>query len=70
MGRNATADWLDHYRSVLVATSVRALRGRLPAARAFALAQRRTWLGADADEGGWRAMAVAAAALPDRAALR
>jgi len=71
MGRNAAIDWLPHYREVLVATAVRALRDRLPAANGFApAAGRRAWLTASRDEGGWRAVAIAAGAVSEPASLR
>jgi hypothetical protein len=64
MGRNSAIDWLPHYREVLVATAVRAVRDSLPAVQAFA-AERRAWLAGAADQGGWRAVAIAAGAVPD-----
>jgi hypothetical protein len=71
MGRNAAIDWLPHYREVLVATAVRALRDRLPAASGFAAAvERRAWLAAARDAGGWRAVAIAAGAVSQSSALR
>jgi hypothetical protein len=71
MGRSAAIDWLPHYREVLVATAVRALRGSLPAAHGFApAAERRAWLAAFREEGGWRAVAIAAAAISEPAASR
>ena len=71
MGRNATIDWLPHYREVLVATAVRALRDRLPAATGFApAAERRAWLAAFRNEGDWRAVAIAAGAVTEPAPLR
>jgi hypothetical protein len=69
MGRNSAIDWLPHYREVLVATAVRAVRDSLPAVQAFA-AERRAWLTVAAEEGGWRAVAVAAGAIPDHAVSR
>ena len=69
MGRNAAIDWLPHYREVLVATAIRAVRDSLPAVQAFA-AERRAWLTVAAEEGGWRAVAVAAGAVPDHAIVR
>ena len=60
MGRNAAIDWLPHYREVLVATAVRALRERLPAVPGFETG-RRAWLAVEA--GGWRAVAIAAGAV-------
>ena len=70
MGRNAAIDWLPHYRDVLVATAVRALRDRLPAVNGFAPAAARAWLTATGDEGGWRAVAIAAGAVSEPASLR
>lgn len=69
MGRNSAIDWLSHYREVLAATAVRAVRDNLPAAQAFA-AERRAWLADAAEQGGWRAVAIAAGAIPDRALTR
>ena len=69
MGRNSAIDWLSHYREVLAATAVRAVRDSLPAVQSFA-AERRAWLADAADQGGWRAVAVAAGAIPDRALTR
>ncbi len=71
MGRNATIDWLPHYREVLVATAVRALRDRIPTVDGFAqAAERRAWLAAARDSGGWRAVAIAAGAVAVQASLR
>jgi hypothetical protein len=71
MGRNAAIDWLPHYREVLVATAVRALRDSLPAVHRFTpAAERRAWLSASRDEGGWRAVAVAAGAVASSPVLR
>lgn len=71
MGRNAAIDWLPHYREVLVATAVRALRGSLPAVHGFVpAAERRAWLAASPEEGGWRAVAVAAGAISNPVTLR
>jgi hypothetical protein len=67
MGRNSAIDWLPHYREVLVATAVRAVRDSLPAVKAFA-AERRAWLTESAE--GWRAVAIAAGAVSDQAATR
>ena len=60
MGRNAAIARIPHYREVLVATAVRALRDRLPAVPGFETG-RRAWLAVEA--GGWRAVAVAAGAV-------
>jgi hypothetical protein len=70
MGRNSAIDWLPHYREVLVATAVRAVRDSLPAVQAFASSERRAWLAVAADQGGWRAVAIAAGAVPDHPATR
>jgi hypothetical protein len=71
MGRNAAIDWLPRYRAVLVATAVRALRGGLPAAMGYAPAtERRAWLSAVKEEGVWRAVAIAAGAVPVESSLR
>jgi hypothetical protein len=68
MGRNSAIDWLPRYREVLVATAVRAVRDSLPAVQAFA--ERRAWLAVAADQGGWRAVAIAAGAIPEQAVTR
>ena len=71
MGRNAAIDWLPHYREVLVATAVRALGNGVPDLhRAVPAAARRVWLSALRDEGGWRAVAVAAGAIAQTPVLR
>jgi hypothetical protein len=71
MGRNAAIDWLPHYREVLVATAVRALRGGLTAAGSYAPGtERRDWHAAIRDDGGWRAVAIAAGAVPIESILR
>ena len=70
MGRNASQHGIPHYREVLVANAVRAQRGSRPALPVFASAvERRAWLAAAAVD-GWRAVAVAAGAIPDHAILR
>ncbi len=66
MGRNSAIDGLPHYREVLLANAVLALRDNLPAVHQFAV-ERRVWLAASADAGGWRAVAIAAGAVPDHA---
>jgi hypothetical protein len=69
MGRNAAIDMLPHYREVLVATAVRAIHEARPAVQVFLNgAERRTWHAARS--GGWRAVAVAAGAVPAEAILR
>ena len=69
MGRNSASSGLPHYREVLVANAVRAVRDSIPAVQAFA-AERRAWLAASADKGGWRAVAIAAGAVPEQAITR
>ena len=69
MGRNSAIDWLPHYREVLVATAIRAVRDSQQAVQAFA-AERRAWLAVAAEQGGWRSVAVAAGAVPDHATSR
>ena len=69
MGRNIAIDGLPHYREVLVANAIQPLRGNLPAALRFA-DDRRAWLAATADEGGWRKVAIAAGAVPDHTITR
>ena len=71
MGRNSAIDGLPHYREVLVANAVRALRDSLPVVNRFAsAADHRAWLAASAHEGGWRAVAIAAGAVSDHAITR
>ena len=67
MGRNCTVDWLPHYREVLVATAVRAVRDSLPTVQASA-AERRAWLARPAGHADWRAVAVAAGAVASQPA--
>ena len=70
MGRNTSQHGIPHYREVLVANAVRAERGGRPAVPVFgSTAERRAWLAA-AEVNGWRAVAVAAGAIPDYAVLR
>jgi hypothetical protein len=69
MGRNLTADWLPHYREVLVANAVRAVRDSLPAVEAFA-AERRAWLVQPVARADWRAVAIAAGAVSTSVATR
>jgi hypothetical protein len=61
MGRNTAIDWLLHYREVLVANAVRAVR-ETPFATTtpYPAAKRRTWQNVPVDSGTWRAVAVAA----------
>ena len=71
MGRNSSQHGIPHYREVLVANAVRAQRGSRPAVPVFgSTAERRAWLAAAAEVDGWRAVAVAAGAIPDHAVLR
>jgi hypothetical protein len=66
MGRNSAIDWVSHYREVLVATAVRAVRERFSAIQAYAYAvDNRAWLAHSQEQTGWRAAAIAAA-VPDR----
>ncbi len=69
MGRNTAINGLPHYREVLVANAVQAVRDSLPAVHRFA-ADRRAWLAAYTDQGGWRAVAIAAGAVPDHVITR
>ena len=69
MGRNFAVDWLPHYREVLVANAVRAVRDSLPVVEAFS-AQRRPWLVQAADRADWHAVAIAAGAVSTQAATR
>ena len=70
MGRNSDMNGIPNYRDVLIANAVRALRDRLPAQPAYpAPATRRAWVAGAEVEGGWRATAVAAGAVPDHAIL-
>ncbi len=71
MGRNTRMHGIPHYREVLVANAVRAQHDSRPAIPVFAsAAARRAWLAAAAEVDGWRAVAVAAGAVPDHAILR
>jgi hypothetical protein len=69
MGRNSAIDGLPHYREVLVATAVRAVRDSFPAVQAFA-AERRAWLAQSVQQAGWRAAAIAAGAVSDHSTTR
>jgi hypothetical protein len=60
MGRNFAVDSLPHYREVLVANAVSAVRDSFPTVRAFA-AGHRAWLAQSAEQASWRAVAIAAA---------
>jgi hypothetical protein len=71
MGRNTDIHGFPGYREVLVANAVRALRDTLPPRPRFtAFAERRAWLATRFADGSWRAVAVAAGAIPDSAILR
>jgi hypothetical protein len=71
MGRNTATNGIPNYRDALVANAVRALRDSVSPRPAFAsAAERRAWLAAAAAESGWRAVAIAAGAVPDSAVLR
>ena len=64
MGRNSAIDWLPHYREVLVANAVKAVRETPFAMTApYPAAKSRTWLNVPVDAGAWRAVAVAAGAV-------
>jgi hypothetical protein len=69
MGRKLAADSLPHYREVLVAYAVRAVRDSLPAAAAFA-AERRAWLAQPTEQAGWRAVAIAAGTIVQQVVSR
>jgi hypothetical protein len=60
MGRNFTVGSLPHYREVLVANAVSAVRESFPTVRAFAAGQR-AWIAQSAEQAGWREVAIAAA---------
>jgi hypothetical protein len=60
MGRNSVVGSLPHYREVLVANAVSAVRDRFPTVHAFSAGQR-AWLAQSAEQAGWRAVAIAAA---------
>jgi hypothetical protein len=71
VGHNDNQHGIPHYREVLVANAVRAQHGDHPAVAVFASAsERRAWLAAAADVDGWRAVAVAAGAVPDHVIVR
>jgi len=71
MGRDTAFGKLPHYREVLIATAVRAVRDSLPDAPGFpSVAERRAWIAAAVDAAGWRAVAVAAGAIPDHPVSR
>jgi hypothetical protein len=62
---------IPNYRDVLIANAVRALRDSFPPKPAFAArAGRRAWLAATEAAGSWRAVAIAAGAVPEQAVTR
>lgn len=61
MGRKCAVDWLLHYREVLVANAVQAVRDSLPTGEAFAV-ERRTWLGRPSERAAWHSAAISAGA--------
>ncbi len=69
MGRNLAVGSIPHYREVLVANAVRAVRDSFPTVLAFA-AERRAWLAQSAGNAGWRAVAIAAGTLAQQALAR
>ena len=69
MGHNAPVARIPRYREVLVATAVRALRESLPAVPGFET-ERRAWLAAAVEAGGWRSVAIAAGAVSEHALPR
>lgn len=62
-------DMLPRYREVLVATAVRAIHETGTAAQGFLNGAERSAWNAAASEGGWRAVAIAAGAVPAEAIL-
>jgi hypothetical protein len=70
MGRYIAIDMLPRYREVLVATAVRAIRENRTAVQVFLDAAERHGWHSGKPEGGWRAVAVAAGAVPVEAILR
>lgn len=64
MHRSESIDWLLHYRAVLVANAIRALRETPFAVKApYPAAKIRNWQNVPVDSGAWRAVAVAAGAV-------
>ena len=60
MGMNFAVDWLLHYREVLVANAVQAVRDSLPAAAEALAVERRTWLGRPYERAAWHSAAISA----------
>jgi len=60
MGRNFAIGSLPHYREVLVANAVSAVRDSFPTVQSFT-AGHRAWLAQSVEQAGWRAVAIAAA---------
>lgn len=69
MGRNFAVGSPPHYRDVLVTNAVSAVRNSFPAAQALTTSHR-VWLAQPAEQTGWRAVAVAAAALAQQTVSR
>jgi hypothetical protein len=69
MGRKFAVDWLPHYREVLVANAVHAVRDSFPTVLSSS-AERRAWLGQPSERGDWHAVAVAAGAAAGPTATR
>jgi acyl-CoA reductase-like NAD-dependent aldehyde dehydrogenase len=69
MGKNLVVGSVPHYREVLVANAVQSVRDAFPTIQAFT-AERRGWLVLSAAQDGWRAVAIAAAAIGGPAATR
>ena len=63
MHRSEPSDWLLHYRAVLVANAIRAVRETPFAMNAYPTARARNWQNVPVDSGAWRAVAVAAGAV-------
>ncbi len=65
MFRSESIDWRPHYQAVLVATAILAVRNAPPGTKAnYPAANGRGWQGTLIDAGGWRAVAIAAGAVP------
>jgi hypothetical protein len=64
MRRFEKSDWAPHYRAMLVATAVLALRDApIDFGPHYPSANGRDWKGMTYDRNGWRAVAVAAGAV-------
>jgi hypothetical protein len=64
MHRSESIDWLLHYRAVLVANAIHAVREAPFAAKMpYPTAKSRNWQKVPVDNGAWRAVAVAAGAV-------